>query len=360
MKLDFSTLSTPVTRAEIDEYRLEREGKNKLTFASYLVGAIVAGGLVCSFVWLAPGGYAPFAALVVVMGVACLLALAAYRGVVSNYGKKIRLNRLAESNGLRYKHDERNIDGYAGLIFGAGHSKVIHDVLVAADGTEMGNYTYVTGGGKSRSTHNRGFIKIKLPRRLPHMVLDAKHNNFWALSNLPAIFDKSQVLSLEGDFNNYYTLYAPKQYERDALYVFTPDVMAAFVDRGAKYDAEVIDDYLYIYHSVHFQLDSEDELLSLQAIVNTLGNEMQQQTQRYQDERVTAAKANVVAHEGARLKRGVNYIVVAIVATLFFYQVAYAIMPTGMQVVASLMLTTVVWCGVGYGIYRSIMRNRRS
>ena len=43
---------------------------------------------------------------------------------------------------------------------------------------------------------------------------------------------RTQVLSLEGDFDRYFTLYCPKEYERDALYVFTPDLMALLDRRG--------------------------------------------------------------------------------------------------------------------------------
>lgn len=359
MKLDFSALSAPVTRAEVDEYRLTTEGKKKLSFTPYLIAIWIFAPLVCGFTWIASGGEIPLWILLLIFSVISLVAYGGYKGTLIGYRQTVRLNRLAVANGLRFKHEDKDISGYAGMIFTSGHSKVIKNALISVDETEIGNFTYVTGSGKNRSTHNYGYVKVKLPRRLPHMVLDSKHNNFWAFSNLPATFDKSQVLSLEGDFNNYYTLYAPKQYERDALYVFTPDVMAAFVDAGAKYDAEVIDDSLYIYHVIHFRLDSEEELLSLQKIVNAIGGELKQQTRRYQDERAASTESNVVAAQGARLKKGVNYIVIAIAATIFIYQAASSFMPEGVQAVVSLALSTAIWGGVGYGIYRSIKRNRR-
>ncbi len=42
-----------------------------------------------------------------------------------------------------------------------------------------------------------------------------------------------QVLPLEGDWDRHFTLYCPEGYERDALQVMTPDVMAAMID-GAQ------------------------------------------------------------------------------------------------------------------------------
>ncbi|MEO7546479.1 MAG: hypothetical protein ABIT21_09370 [Terrimesophilobacter sp.] len=76
---------------------------------------------------------------------------------------------------------------------------------------------------------------------VPNMILDAKSNNFlW--TNLPQNFSRNQVLSLEGDFDKHFTLYCPKEYEHDALYVFTPDLMTRLIDHAAGYDVELVDD----------------------------------------------------------------------------------------------------------------------
>src|SRR5690606_7535742 len=111
----------------------------------------------------------------------------------------------------------------------------------------FGNLRYVTGSGKSRSVHQWGFLAVGLDRRLPHMVLDSRANNrMLGLSNLPAGFRRDQILSLEGDFDRYFTLYCPKEYERDALYVFTPDLMALLIDEAAPYDVEVVDHWMLV------------------------------------------------------------------------------------------------------------------
>ena len=63
----------------------------------------------------------------------------------------------------------------------------------------------------------------------------------------PATFDRDQRLSLEGDFDTYFSLYCPEGYERDALYLFTPDIMARFIDNAAALDVEIVDDWLFLY-----------------------------------------------------------------------------------------------------------------
>ena len=77
-------------------------------------------------------------------------------------------------------------------------------------------------------------------------MLDALGNNGFG-SNLPASFARDQRLSLEGDFDKYFTLYCPEGYEQDALYLFTPDIMARFIDSAAQLDVEIVDDWLFLY-----------------------------------------------------------------------------------------------------------------
>ncbi len=54
-------------------------------------------------------------------------------------------------------------------------------------------------------------------------------------------------LGLEGDFDSFFSLFCPNGYERDALYVFTPDVMARMVDADGVRDVEFVDNRLLLY-----------------------------------------------------------------------------------------------------------------
>lgn len=213
------------------------------------------------------------------------------------------LLEFAVQNNLNYVA-KAPAPAYAGAIFGIGHSQKLLNAfgIPGESPIELGNYRYVTGSGKSSQTHNYGYMRLKLPRRLPHMMLDAQSNNIFKFSNLPQTFTKDQRLSLEGDFNNYFTLYAPQKYERDALYVFTPDVMQALVDHASDYDVEIIDDNLFIYSSKHFNLMRPDTWKKLLFLASNLGPEFESQTDYYADERVGDREQNMIASGGRRLK----------------------------------------------------------
>ncbi len=146
------------------------------------------------------------------------------------------------------------------------------------------------------------------------MLLDSRANNgLFGSTNLPAAFARDQVLSLEGDFNEHFTLYCPKEYERDALYVFTPDLMALLIDEAAPYDVEIVDRWMFVYSARAFPLAEPSVYQRLLTIVTTVGAKTLTQTDRYVDERVGEFAANMVAPEGRRLRRGVSWVGIAIV-----------------------------------------------
>jgi hypothetical protein len=147
-------------------------------------------------------------------------------------------------------------------------------------------------------------MALKLDRQLPNMVLDARSNNtLFGTTDLPVSFSADQRLSLEGDFDKYFTLYCPKEYETDALYVFTPDLMALLVDQSQQFDVEIVDDWMFVYSTKKLNLTDIPTLNHLFRIVDTVGAKAVTQTDRYADERITGPALNMVAPEGRRLKR---------------------------------------------------------
>ena len=322
--LNYESLSQPVSEADIAMYKQSTGGAGLMKpWMVVLIGAFIGGFMGMAFlmpmmVAVSNGAARMFIALLwvgLVVG-----AIVGLRAAFKYYDREqAKRYRFAVQNGITFVRGRAD-PGYAGMIFDEGHSRELREGYVFADGTEMGNYRYVTGSGKNRSTHDWAYIKVKLPRRLPHMVLDAKKNNiFGKFSNLTDTFDGSQTLALEGDFNEHFTLYAPKQYERDALYVFTPDVMARLIDSGSGFDMEVIDDELYIYRASSFNLASEAELRTLLGIVSVIGRELKDQTDYYADERVGDRTQNIIATPGARLKHGVNWVAIGIVVIMILF-----------------------------------------
>jgi hypothetical protein len=190
--------------------------------------------------------------LIIPFLIICAVLAAIVIGVVRAFGgsreRWYRLDRFARANGMSYL-PSLEAPALPGMIFGIGDSRQSSDLVRGEKPrfVEFGNYSYTTGSGKDRTTHQWGYVAIKLDVPLPNIVLDATSNNALFGSNLPASFSKKQRLSLEGDFDRFFALYCPEGYERDALYLFTPDIMARFIDHAAALDVEIVDDWLFLY-----------------------------------------------------------------------------------------------------------------
>lgn len=255
-----------------------------------------------------------------------------------------RLDRFAQANGMTW-HPVSDNPPLPGMVFGQGSSRKATDVVRGARPrfVEFGNYQYTTGSGKNRTTHHWGYVAVKLSTPLPHIVLDATSNNALFGSNLPASFDRDQRLSLEGDFDRHFALYCPAGYEADALYLFTPDIMARFIDHAAALDVEIVDDWMFLYAKRQFSTLDPATWAWLFSVVGAFLDKFGQ-WERWRDDRLTAGPALPagapldvaapasdaalpfaapaallrpppgVAPQGRRLKRGVPWAAIVVVA----------------------------------------------
>ncbi len=323
-QLNYDALTAPLTKQDLRNYTASRGAAGVV--GRFFAGFVVIVGVVVLISMAvvtmnairlgdAPGRVGSFVGISIPIVIALVIAFS----VRAETRRLARLYKFSQMNGITMAVNTPGAP-YDGLIFNQGHSKRVRLALSFPGDIEVGNYEYVTGSGKSRTTHTWGYVAAKLPRRLPHMVLDAKKNNFFGtFSNLPAGFGKDQVLHLQGTFSDHFTLYAPKEYERDAFYVFTPDVMAALVDAGGRYDIEVIDDMIFLYAHLGMKMDTEQHLRDLLAITQRIKGELHDQTDYYTDERVGDRALNSIATPGRRLKSRLAWSTVVMLILFMLY-----------------------------------------
>lgn len=274
-------------------------------------------------------GASALGAVVVFIAVIGALLITAAVAVKHRYVKRVRLSRFAEANNLTYIHEDTK-RRHAGMIFNVGRNTKLTDVLRSADGAEVdfetGHYQYTVGSGRSQRTYYWRYVWIGLDRHLPHLVLDGMRNNHGIfnirISNLPTAPQKQQRVSLEGDFDKYFALYAPEGYERDARYVFTPDLMVLMIDKAHDFDAEVVDTGIYFYQkenrAVHAATPEPRFFERVHKIVHVLGVKMNRRTDYYADERVGDRAQDVVAERGRRLRRRVPLRVLVTIGIIAF------------------------------------------
>lgn len=267
-------------------------GSVALTLITAVFGAIAAGiaGAGEGTGW---GVLSAFLPLLFIGGIVTVVVLVAVRLVRGGGERMYRLDRFARANGMGYV-PRLDDPGLPGMIFSLGSARYATDLVRGEQPrfVEFGNYQYTTGSGKNKTTHNWGYVAVKLDVPLPNIVLDATSNNSLFGSNLPASFDKDQRLSLEGDFDRYFDLYCPEGYETDALYLFTPDIMARFIDHAAALDVEIVDDWLFLYGRRDFSTLDPATWAWLFSVVGALLDKFAQWA-RWRDDRLSAPPVSI-------------------------------------------------------------------
>lgn len=173
---------------------------------------------------------------------------------IYNYKKKYKnyiknrddiFAKFAQSNRFSFTPGSRSPDEIAS-VFSKGSSRAVSDMLSGKIGDfsfREGTFIFQTGSSDNPVTNYLEFMCIELPRKLPQIVINPKKAQ--ALSDS---YKKSQKISLEGDFDKYFDVYVPTNYERTALTILTPDVMAILIDKYTDIGIEIIDNKLYLFY----------------------------------------------------------------------------------------------------------------
>ncbi|MFN3949485.1 hypothetical protein [Microbacterium sp.] len=304
---DARALQAPTDRAAAKAFtaRLRAEGRlpgdSAATVVAFVIAFVALGGvglflvaLLAAFSSFLREGAVILGILFVfplVLGVGALVAalLVGRRGRHAQEERRWRLDRFARDVGLEYL--PAVVDPpLPGVIFGLGGGRVASDVLRGREPrfVEMGNHSYTVSNGKNTQTVRWGYIAIRLDVPLPHIVLDATANDGVFGSNLPASWGRGQRLSLEGDFDRHFRLFCPEGYERDALYLFTPDVMARFIDSASVLDVEIVDDWMLLFSREELSTTDPARWGWVFSVISALLDKLDQWA-RWRDDRMPAA-----------------------------------------------------------------------
>lgn len=258
---DARPLVDPVDNAEVARFaRTQRTSQaSGAQVAMYIILGVLLAFFVLPMIYvmamglgyaIARGAGAAVAALVATVftgGIVTLVVIAVQRARAARELASYRLSGFAAANSMEY-FAKLDAPPLPGMIYSHGTSRMSTDVVRGTTPrfVEFGNYQYTTSNGKNSTTHRWGYVAIKLDVPLPHIVLDALSDNTLG-SDVAAGFSPEQRLSLEGDFDRYFSLFCPSGYEVDALYLFTPDIMARFIDNLAQLNVEIVDDWMFFY-----------------------------------------------------------------------------------------------------------------
>lgn len=316
MKLD--SLSRDITQQEVAQFlRNHPKARNKFPIQPYSIVLLVVIFLIMlvSFFSSSPD----ILSLVVIMslmsfgiGAFIIYFVGLYKQMKVPARRGVLLERLAKENNWDFLaiSDDRK---YPGTLFTKGYEYVYRNIILNDD-FEIGQCFFVTGSGRNRQQHSYGYMIMQLDRHMPHILLDSKSNNLkifgQEFSNVAGDFRKEQIVSLEGDFDKYYTLYAPNDYGYDVRYIFTPDLMQLLVEESASTDIEIIDDKVFVYLGQY-----EPEKIAfwqrIDKFRNISGGKLLKRAGRYEDERTPDGS---ISKKAVRLRRGTSIFVWLLIA----------------------------------------------
>ncbi len=141
------------------------------------------------------------------------------------------------------------------------------------------------------------YLTLPLSRDLPHLMIDSLHNG-----RMNAALPRSERLTFEGDFDQHFAVYAPIGYQRDALELLTPDVMACLLDHGKHWDIEVVEDRLIVASNKVYSWTDRNEIPALLHFAELIGDELGHQANTYTDPRAARPRTQI-ATPGRRLSR---------------------------------------------------------
>lgn len=301
--LDLTGLTGRVSLGDVDDYdRRHGVGSGRRWWVIAIIVAIYLTGQAVLLAFLFPAfGLDPELSRGIYSGFLVFTGLyaAVMMGVIwRNAARPVRIERAARANGFGYDDRETRDVRLAGSVYRHPSFSFVTDVLSLRSDAGQVFAAATLAPRPGTSLRRRGLAVIALERETPHIVLE--NRRVGVLRTTGTRFHAHQHLRLEGDFDRTFRLSCPRGYETDALYIFTPDLMALMLDLAGDCEAELIDGDLVLYGRRPWRLWRPARFAALVGLVSAIGAKARWQTMRYEDPRRDGVHA--IAAAGRRLR----------------------------------------------------------
>ncbi len=282
---DFTILDDPVRLSDVRAYaRRLRWTRRPPVVLSLLVVCLVA--VVAMTRVLQPG----VGIVAIVGGCGTVVVIAAITASwATAIGRRVRLERFARVNGLDYADELRN-DARRGLGFPPGIENQGTATIIGPGASD--GYGFILGVNRPRPDPRASrmemrrpflFLQLALPRSVPHLILRNRRSRIVPLFTGRTAAETT--LRLDGDYHNAFTLIAPASYERDALEIFTPNLIAALLEFADAAEFELVDRTAFLYLPARTPVWTAEVMRAVLELADDLNRMLDRQTGRYIDER---------------------------------------------------------------------------
>jgi hypothetical protein len=245
---------------------------------SFPDGSGFVSGLICIAVAIAVG-----AALALTVGRRQYRKIEREWALRGSWSRRWRFSNFARDNGFRYRPRPVGVP-HVGSLLRAIQAEY-YDMFSSRVGGRAAEFVNARSNTQLIQAPSAwGVISIALDRAVPPLLLAPKGGGAPASATRDAI-GKRRRLSLEGDFDRHFTLYAPPDAEREALYVITPDLMALLIDHLPGAHVETIAATLVVTTPRPLRFDRRQTWADIGSILDLVGAKTARQTQRLAPER---------------------------------------------------------------------------
>ena len=274
MNIDYSALQRKVTNDEIASYKKQIHYKPWLYSIGTASSREIVWALLAFFIFSPTLAIATYTMFEVVnpnpmnAWIAFMAAVLSFLGINYRVGlreihkqleKSFRKERFITENHIQ-EHSERQSITDKNFSFGI---KQVYDMCVYRfdnnPNIEFGTYSFDIGISEYNMSFSWSYACVHLKKTYPRMLLDSVYNNTAIISNLPLLLGTLSKVQLEGNFSDYFHLYTSPGAEREAFYVFSPDIMQLLIDSASSYDFDICGDRLYIYHKKQLDLSEYEQ-----------------------------------------------------------------------------------------------------
>ncbi|MDR2320732.1 MAG: DUF2157 domain-containing protein [Microbacterium sp.] len=284
IRVDLSALRTPPGMRTLLAYeRAARIPLHRRFFAVLAGVLLLTAAIVAALWWLGSIGMLARVPLLAVFGVFYgVMGAAGFVWYAVGLSRRARLAMFAGANGWAYA-DLLQGTRRPGSAFTRMRRSVERGVVASEDPRipfELGLARSV-GGRDEAATVQRpfAFIELPLPAKVPHIVLRNRRRSI-----VPTLGLGGARMDLEGHFASTFQLLVPEGYQRDALYIFTPDLMARVLDLGAGAELELVEDRAYVYLPGSTRFDRPDVMQGTVQLAEELHRRFAARTGPYRDE----------------------------------------------------------------------------
>ena len=158
------------------------------------------------------------------------------------------MQQFALANGMTYTQ-KGDASGLTGALFNLGHSHSMSNVVSGSftdNNLSLFDYQYTEGSGKNSHTYTCTAAQIDYPSVLAPVLLTVDYQSF---GGIVPFFGAWEKIKPEGNFDKNFDLYTKKEFEIEALQIFSPDFMVKMLDQWPEFNLEFNGNKLTVFYN---------------------------------------------------------------------------------------------------------------